>query len=144
MNYLQAAALNQAIRAVAIKHRTRATSLLGEIGLHPGQEVILLELHEHGPRTQAQLAHGAGCEPPSVTVMVRKLEAAGLVRRHPSTTDGRAIVVELTAAGRRLIPELQRVWLQLAEESVANLSTTAIPELVAALEDLSDSIRARP
>ena len=76
--------------------------------------------------------------------MVRKLEAAGLVQRHPSSTDGRAIVVELTAAGRRLIPRLERAWLQLAEESVANLASTQIPTLVAVLADLSDSLRARP
>ncbi|PZS36659.1 MAG: hypothetical protein DLM59_00680 [Pseudonocardiales bacterium] len=37
----------------------------------------------------SQLAVSSGCEPPAVTGSVRKLEAAGLVVRRPSPTDGR-------------------------------------------------------
>src|SRR4051794_9189977 len=103
-----------------MRHRARAAALLAELNLHPGQEVLLLELAQHGPRTQVQLAHGAGCEPPSITLMVRKLEAGGLVSRSPSPTDGRATIVELTEAGHALVPRLQRAWQSLAEETTAD------------------------
>lgn len=143
LSYEQAAALNQAIRLVGIRHKALAASLLGRLGLHPGQEVLLLQLDEHGPRTQAQLAAGAGCEPPSVTLMVRKLEAAGLVAREPSPDDRRSVTVSLTPRGRALVPELHATWRELADTTVAGLGTTPAPALIAALTDLAAGLGAR-
>ncbi len=141
MDYEQADALNHAIRVIGIKHRARAGALLVTLGLHPGQEIILQQLDAHGPRTQAQLAAGAACEPPSVTLMVQKLEAAGLISRSPSRNDGRAMVVELTRQGRELIPKLRELWQKLAEQTVAGLTSTPIDQLLAALTDLSNSLQ---
>jgi DNA-binding MarR family transcriptional regulator len=120
VEFEQADSINRLIKALSMRHRARAAALLAELNLHPGQEVLLLELAQHGPRTQVQLAHGAGCEPPSITLMVRKLEAGGLVSRSPSPTDGRATIVELTEAGHALVPRLQRAWQSLAEETTAD------------------------
>jgi DNA-binding MarR family transcriptional regulator len=142
MDYRLADALNQAIRLIGIKHRARAASLLATIGLHPGQETVLLLLHERGPQTQVQLAHGAGCEPPSITLMAQKLEAAGLIQRRPSGEDGRATLVDLTERGRQTIPSLLALWHQLAEESVAGLTSTPVDQIVAALTDLARSLQA--
>lgn len=140
MEYDQAAALNQAIRLIGIRHKALATALLGRHRLHPGQEVVLLELAASGPLTQVQLAARAGCEPPSVTQMVQKLEAQRLVTRRPSTSDGRAIVVELTDRGRALLPGLRATWQELAERTVAGISTTDLPALLDALSDLAASL----
>jgi DNA-binding MarR family transcriptional regulator len=142
MDYEQADALNQAIRLICIKHRARGAALLATLGLHPGQEAILLLLHARGPQTQVQLAHGAGCEPPSVTLMARKLEAGGFICRRPSPEDGRATVVELAERGRETIPRLLELWHRLAEESVAGLTSTSVDQLVSALTDLSRSLQA--
>ncbi|GAB3174231.1 hypothetical protein GCM10027059_46100 [Myceligenerans halotolerans] len=143
LSYEQAAALNQAIRQVGIRHRALAASMLARLGLHPGQEVILLQLDEHGPRTQVQLAAGAGCEPPSVTLMVRKLEAAGLITRAPSPDDRRSVTVSLTDRGRALVPELRAVWQELADTTVSGLDATGVPALIAALGDLAAGLGAR-
>lgn len=143
LSYEQAAALNQAVRMVGIRHRALADSLLGRLGLHAGQEVLLLQLDQHGPRTQAQLAAGAGCEPPSVTLMVRKLETAGLITREPSLDDRRSVTVSLTPRGRALIPELHVVWQELADTTVAGLAATRTPALIATLTDLAASLDTR-
>src|SRR6478609_8991669 len=102
MDFEHADALNQAIRLLSLRHRARAAALLTPLGLHPGQEALLLELARTGPMIQAQLSEALGCEPPSVTLMIRKLEASGHVRREPAPTDRRATVVDLTASGREL------------------------------------------
>jgi hypothetical protein len=57
------------------------TALLAPLGLHTGQEALLLELARTGPMISAQLSEALGCEPPSVTLMTSKLEAAGHLRR---------------------------------------------------------------
>lgn len=139
MNFEQADALNAAIRATGMRHRALAARLLGPLGLHPGQEVLLLELDARGPRTQVQLATASGCEPPTITGSVRKLEEAGLVVRRPSPTDGRVTIVELSDRGHRLLPALKQAWVELAERTVEGMDT-APDQLGATLAELARSL----
>jgi len=46
--------------------------------------------------------------PPSVTKVVTKLEAAGLVRRHPDATDRRVVRVSTTADGNALLARIRQ------------------------------------
>lgn len=139
MDFEQADALNAAIRAIGMRHRALAAALLGPLGLHPGQEVLLLDLDANGPRTQVQLATASGCEPPTITGSVRKLEDAGLVVRSPSPTDGRVTIVELSDRGRRLLPALRHAWVELAERTVAETRTSP-DRLAAVLGELAKSL----
>ena len=141
MEYEQADALNTAIRTINIRHRARAAAKLATLGLHPGQEVVLLLL-VGGAKTQKQLAVEAGCEPPSITVMVRKLEAAGLVSRRTSELDARSVVVTLTRQGSGLIKPLKRLWRELAEETIAGLTSTPTDQLLSVLADLARGLQA--
>ncbi len=140
MNYRQADALNEAIRAIGIRHRTLAIAALAPFGIHPGHKLLLLEL-EQGPRTQAELAAGTGYEPPTITLSVRQLEAAGYVARRPSPTDKRATVVELTDTGRALLPKVKAAWRELAERTLADLSASP-DEVTRLLSDLAASLSA--
>lgn len=146
VDFDQAAVLNTAIRSIGIRHRALADALLDPLGLHTGQEVILLELDARGPRSQGQLAISSGCEPPTITGSVRKLESAGLVLRRPSSTDGRVTIVELSDQGRALLPDLKAAWAQLAEQTVASMSLTPTVQLTDVLTDLAASLAtpARP
>lgn len=144
MDFEKANALNAAIRSVGIRHRALAGALLAPLGLHPGQEVILLELDLKGPRSQGQLAVSSGCEPPTITGSVRKLEAAGLVVRRPSPTDGRVTIVELSGHGQTLMPGLRAVWQQLAEQTAAGLTSTPLDQLASVLIELATSLAAAP
>ena len=49
-----------------------------------------------------EIADGLGLTAPTVSVGVRRLEAAGLLERRPDPEDGRAIQVFLTAQGQTL------------------------------------------
>src|SRR5438270_11689416 len=100
MDFAQADAINQAIRLLSLRPRARPAALLAPLGLHTGQEALLLELTKPGPMIQAQLSDALGCEPPSVTLMTRKLEASGHIRRKPAPSDKRATIVELTHTGK--------------------------------------------
>ncbi|MEP7331109.1 MAG: MarR family transcriptional regulator [Terracoccus sp.] len=146
VDFEQAAALNTAIRSIGIRHRALADALLAPLGLHTGQEVILLELDAKGPRSQGQLAISSGCEPPTITGSVRKLESAGLVVRRPSSTDGRVTIVKLSDQGRALLPDLKAAWVKLAAQTVASMSLTPTGQLTDVLTDLAASLAtpARP
>lgn len=133
-------ALNQAIRLLSLRHRARATQLLAPLGLHPGQEALLLELDRTGPRIQAQLSEALGCEPPSVTLMTRKLEASGHIRRAADPADKRATVVALTDSGRALAGQIRALWLGLAEETVRDLPAGVLDALPGLLLTMSTNV----
>jgi DNA-binding MarR family transcriptional regulator len=140
VDFEDADALNQAIRLLSLRHRARAAALLAPLGLHPGQEALLLELARTGPRIQAQLSEALGCEPPSVTIMTRKLEASGHVRRGPAPSDKRASVVELTESGAALAEQVKQLWCALAEETVVGLPAETVAELPGLLRSLTANV----
>ncbi|MGO8687180.1 MAG: MarR family winged helix-turn-helix transcriptional regulator [Candidatus Dormibacteria bacterium] len=140
MNYDQADALNEALRAVGIRHRALCIAALAPLGIHPGHKLLLLELERAGPCTQVQLAGASGYEPPTITLSVRQLEAAGHVARHPSPIDGRATIVALTDQGRALIPKVKIAWRKAAQQAVAGLTSTSVEELARVLDDLASSL----
>jgi DNA-binding MarR family transcriptional regulator len=144
VDFEHADAINQAIRLLSLRHRARTAALLAPLGLHPGQEALLLELARTGPMIQAKLSEALGCEPPSVTLMTRKLEASGQIRRKVAPTDKRASVVELTDSGRALADQVKRLWRVLAEETVTGLpaeTVAALPGILGALTDNVDTRR---
>ena len=143
MDFDDADALNQAIRLLSLRHRARAAALLAPLGLHPGQEALLLELARSGPMIQAQLSEALGCEPPSVTLMTRKLEASGHVRRAPAPSDKRASVVDLTDSGKAIAGQVKELWCALAEETVAGLPARTVAELPAILNTMTGNVDTR-
>jgi DNA-binding MarR family transcriptional regulator len=143
MDFEQANAINQAIRLLSLRHRARAAALLAPLGLHTGQEVLVLELDRTGPRIQAQLADALGIEPPSVTLMTRKLEASGHIRRRPDPSDKRASIVELTDSGKALADQIKHVWRALAEETVAGLTARTVTELPDLLNTITRNVDAK-
>ena len=139
MDFDRADALNEAIRAIGTRHRALAIGALAPLGIHPGQKLLLQEL-ERGPRTQAQLAVASGYEPPTITMSVRQLEAAGFVARTPSPTDGRATVVELTPTGRGLVERMKAAWTQVAEETLSGLDPHMAGQVFAVLDALAANL----
>lgn len=141
MDFDQADAINQSIRRLSLRHRARVGALLAPLGLHPGQEALLLELARTGPMIQAALSAALDCEPPSVTLMSRKLEASGHVRRRPAKGDKRASVVELTDSGTALVEQIRQLWRGLAEETVAGLTQASVAQLPQLLNALAGNVR---
>lgn len=140
MHFEQADALNEAIRAVGVRHRALSIAALAPFGIHPGHKLVLFELDAAGPRTQAQLAAATGFEPPTITLSVRQLEDAGLVARRPSPTDRRATLVELSDKGRELLPELKAAWCHVAEQTVAGFTAVPLAQLTDVLAALAVSL----
>src|SRR4051794_633360 len=66
-------------------HRGNVGTVLSEIGLHAGQEMVLSHLWRKDGLTPSELADRLGVEPPTVTNTLSRMEKAGLLerRRHP-------------------------------------------------------------
>lgn len=114
--------LHVAIVRLARAHRAELARELGGVGLHPGQEHLLAQLWLEDGRTQADLADVLGVEPPTVTKMIGRLEAAGFVVRHPHPDDRRATQVWLTEAGWAVRRDVQRALTRVARRVTAGMS----------------------
>ncbi|MGW5424269.1 MarR family winged helix-turn-helix transcriptional regulator [Streptomyces sp. NPDC003943] len=125
--------ISHAIFRLARLHRMVAGQLLRRIGLHPGQELVMMHLWELGAQRQTDLVRLMDSDAATMTRTVRRLEQAGFVRRRPSPTDKRASLIEPTAASHALRREVEQSWSQL-EELVAGGLTAE--ERTAALHTL--------
>ncbi|GHJ45122.1 MarR family transcriptional regulator [Catellatospora sp. TT07R-123] len=68
------------------------------------QQAALLMHAAGGPVTPSSLRADLGTDTAGMTRLVDRLESKGLLRRSPHAEDRRAVVIELTPAGRALLP----------------------------------------
>ncbi len=99
-------ALAKACRA----HRVNVGAALAEVGLHVGQEMVLLELWREDGLKGGELAARLRVEPPTVTRMLQRLEGCGLVERRKDPDDARGVRVHLTEGGRALEGPVTARW----------------------------------
>ncbi|GAA2278753.1 hypothetical protein GCM10010430_75900 [Kitasatospora cystarginea] len=125
--------ISHAIFRLARLHRMFAGQLLRRIGLHPGQELVMMHLWELGAQRQADLVRLLDSDAATMTRTVQRLEQAGFVRRRPSPTDKRASLIEPTAASHALRREVEQSWSQLEDLVTAGLTAD---ECTAALDTL--------
>ena len=75
----------------------------GESGLTATQLAAMATLRRHGPLTAGELAAQEKVSPPSMTRILGHLSDLGMVDRRSHPTDGRQVLVELSATGRGLL-----------------------------------------
>ncbi len=114
--------VSAAVAMAARVHRKRSGSLLGELGLHLGQEWTLEALWHGGELSQTELARRVGVQKATMTVSLRSLERDGLVERRRDPEDERMVKVRATARGMELRDAVYGAWRQLEDETVAGLS----------------------
>jgi MarR family transcriptional regulator, organic hydroperoxide resistance regulator len=76
--------------------------LLKELGITYPQYLVMLVLWEGDGLTVSAISERLFLDSPTVTPLLKRLEALGLVARQRSASDERQVIVTLTAAGRRL------------------------------------------
>lgn len=114
--------LSHAIVRLARVHRVQAAHLLRDLGLYPGQELMLMRLGERDEQSQGELAKLLGVDASTATKTLQRLEQAGIVTRCAAPNDRRSVIVSLTSAGRELAARIAAVWSELEERTTAGLS----------------------
>jgi DNA-binding MarR family transcriptional regulator len=110
--------------------------LLEPMGLTHPQYLVMLALWERSPRSVADLGESLYLESATLSPLLKRLEAAGLITRGRSSTDERALAVELTPSGRDLreralaVPGtiVERLGMPLAELETIRDGLTALIE----------------
>jgi len=98
--------------ALAVASRTVISvyrPVLERLGLTHPQYLVMLALWERSPRTVRDLSEALMLEPATLSPLLKRLEANGLLTRTKSAVDERALDVALTPAGSALRAEAEKV-----------------------------------
>ena len=90
-------------------HTAYVNRNLSRWGIHSGQGSILAALGIIGPCSQKDLAEFRQVSPATISVMLSRMEAKGLIDRTPSEEGGKRNQITLTQEGRRISDEMASV-----------------------------------
>lgn len=131
---------------IAARLRLSATRLARRLrqesgaGLSPSQLSALAVISNYGPLTLGALAEHERVAPPTITKVVSKLEADGLVIRTPDPSDRRVCRVEMSAQGADLLEEVRRRKTAWLTARISELDPESQRRLADALDVLDDLI----
>ena len=98
-------ALSVAARSVVAVYRP----VLAPMGLTHPQYLVMLAMWEHEPLSVSALGRLLMLDPATLSPLLKRLEASGLLRRQRSARDERSLALVLTGRGRELRAEAEKV-----------------------------------
>lgn len=101
--------LPMALRAAYMAMHRRTDNALAKHGVTADQFVLMATLSRGHAMTQRELAQRMSSDPSTVRAMLVLLEKLGYVQRDTNPEDSRALLVKLTATGKRKFKQLWRV-----------------------------------
>jgi DNA-binding MarR family transcriptional regulator len=83
--------------------------VLEPLGLTHPQYLVMLALWQHGPLSVKQLSGLLQLDPGTLSPLLKRLEAAGLLRRERDPKDQRNLALALTDKGKALREQAERI-----------------------------------
>jgi MarR family transcriptional regulator, organic hydroperoxide resistance regulator len=109
--------------------------LLEPLGLTLPQYLVILELLNEAPLSVGSLGGRLGMDTGTITPLVKRLEASGLVTRTRDPEDERRVMVDLSSRGRGLEAEVRGITQKI--KSACQLSDEGVDDLRRILEALA-------
>ncbi|NUR91969.1 MAG: MarR family transcriptional regulator [Nonomuraea sp.] len=128
------------IPQLARQLRSALDGELSALGITTQQGAVLMRV-ALGENAPAQLAALVGTDTAGMTRLVDRLEAKGLLSRARHERDRRAVVLELTAEGRALLPSIFPVYGRVGARLVDGLSAEEQAQAAALLAKMSENLR---
>ena len=126
--------LHAASRAFGSVYRV----VLKDLGLTYPQYLVMLVLWEHGELPVKRIGELLRLESGTLSPLLKRLDAAGLVHRERSAEDERSVTVRLTEQGTALREPALRVPQRIA--TATGLSLTEVAELRERLNRLTEAL----
>jgi MarR family transcriptional regulator, organic hydroperoxide resistance regulator len=120
MDIPQPNSLYQAFHQVVRIHFHKLHVMLEPLGVYPGQPPLLFALAHGDGQSQKELAQRMRIQPATVTVMLRRMEASGLIERRKDTKDQRVVRVYLTEQGKDVCRKAKEIMEKLDTQLFGN------------------------
>jgi DNA-binding MarR family transcriptional regulator len=103
-------------------------------------EMQVLGALEEGPRRITALTDMEGMAQPTMTLLVKRLQEKGWVRRDGLPDDGRVVMISLTEAGRLAFKRFRSQFLEAMRADLRDLPDDRLEALAAATESISSFV----
>lgn len=134
--------MNRALNKMSQLYRAAKARRLAALGLHAGQDVLLwMVAREPTGMTVSELATRLGIEPPTATRSLARLSDGGWFRREAVPGDRRQVRIVVTDAGRALLPQIEQVWADLADQAFGPAEAADRELALTVLEQANDRLR---
>jgi DNA-binding MarR family transcriptional regulator len=134
-------AMGALLREVARLHVKAQREQVACCGTTVAQCHVLTELGREAPLAMTALVRRLGLDKGWISRAVASLVAAGLVARGPDRADARVVIVDLTAAGRRRVRELNRALDRQAARVLGRVPAPERAQVQGALELVRGALR---
>jgi DNA-binding MarR family transcriptional regulator len=109
--------------------------------LTPGEFGLLVLVERNAGLSQMALARALGIDRSTLVPILDRLQARGLLIRHPSPTDGRTHALQLTADGEKTLTRFTRLVRAHEKRIASGLSSAEIATLIELLGKVHRSAR---
>jgi DNA-binding MarR family transcriptional regulator len=131
--------MEELIPCLARDLRAALDAELAPLGIIMPQGALILRIAQ-GEDSPGQLAGLLGTDTAGMTRLVDRLVAKGLVRRAPRPGDRRAVVVELTEAGRDLHPLVEPAFARVTARLTEGFSPVEVRAAADLLRRMIDNL----
>ena len=113
---------------------------LNEKKLYRGDPRLLMYVYFHDGRKQAEIAKGLCVKPASLTVMLQRMEQAGLVNRKSDEQDQRVQRVYITELGRETSKKTVELFQKAVKGFFEGASDEELPVYQGVLEKVKENV----
>lgn len=111
-------------------HRRIIDSRIGELGIHPSQHFVLMQLSREGHMpSQAKIAEMMDVSPASVARTLKNLDEGGYILRSDSETDSRRNEIAITPKGRSVVNASCEIFAGVDEAAYGGFSSEELLQL---------------
>src|SRR5690242_2948192 len=126
---------------VARMLRTYADQRARQFGISRAQWAVLFRLDRYEGLKQSELAELLDLQPISLTRLLDRLAANGLIERKPDPNDRRANRLYLTPAARPLLHQLSKLGADLMETVLEGIDRQTVERMLHELEAVKTNLR---
>nr|WP_228733541.1 MarR family winged helix-turn-helix transcriptional regulator [Lactiplantibacillus pentosus] len=114
--------LGTSIINLVVSHRLLTAEKIRQLGLYPGQDMVLIELLRKDHRSQNELVQALTVDHSTIAKSANRLQKAGIVSFEKSTADKRVTIISLTDKGRELATKAAAIWRDVEQTAFEDLS----------------------
>lgn len=110
-------------------------------GLYPGQPPLLHALYNEDGLSQKEIAKKLRLKPATITVMIKRLEKAGFIKKVSDENDQRVSRIHLTEKGIKSCVEVRSMFKQIDDICLHNFTKDEIDSLRILLEKIESNLK---
>lgn len=115
--------------------------ILKPLGIDMHSRRVLMVLQIHGMNTVSQLAERSTLKLPTLTRILQRLKASGLIATCTSAQDARVTEVTITEQGLQCVHQIHEATRNVFAKSYEGMTDTQLRQLMALLEQITGNLR---